>query len=757
MATIQDLGKVAYFNKGAYNSEITYEINDVVSYNGSSYVSLGNENRGNLPTNTNYWSVVAEKGEKGDTGKPFVIEKTYTSIEDMVDDYDNMNVNDYVMIQGNIEEEENATLWTKTDVEVSPYKWVYLADFSGASGITGQTPNIQIGTVTEGNAPSVTRRSGSSNENPILDFVLKTGPKGETGATGNGIQSNVKTSTVGLVDTYTITYTNGTTTTFDVTNGEDGEVTQEQLDETNENVDWLQTLVNQMPTVSGQGTDLSLQDVLNYRLMKFLPQGVSGQFSTTGKNLLPNNATSQAPYGVTVTKNSDGSVTLDGTSTNPFNIVLTTDLSVNAGQYTMSLRNRINGVGIYAYVGGTLTQAVSATADASTIKTTFTLNENTTFNEIRLYIPSGSSFSNLTVYPQIETGVSATSYEPYTDGPAPNSSYPFPVKTVTGENSVVLQNVNSLKNNFVMGSITSYGADSDSDSRARSDYNIVQGNTTYRFSSSNSKIYYVPYFYNSNKTFISYVYNWKPQTTTFTTPVNTKYVRFIFKNNDTDSINLSELTEPMLVKGSTAPTTYVEHEEQTKTLSLGSMELCSTPDGTIRDGIVGTPNNWFKREYIGKVVLDGSEDSWVVSSLVVSGFKSYYISIAPDWQGTNDWPLICSHFKQRPYNDWTTLVADNFVESGGRNVGFRIDESLAGDLTAWKNWLSNNNVKLYYQLKTYQDIPITDTTLINQLNDIYNNAHSYNGVTNITTTYEDGNEQMYLDIEALKNVWNTSL
>lgn len=46
--------------------------------------------------------------------------------------------------------------------------------------------------------------------------------KGEAGDDGNGIVSIVKTSTSGLVDTYTITYTNGTTSTFTVTNGEDG-------------------------------------------------------------------------------------------------------------------------------------------------------------------------------------------------------------------------------------------------------------------------------------------------------------------------------------------------------------------------------------------------------------------------------------------------------------------------------------------------------------------------------------------------------
>ena len=46
--------------------------------------------------------------------------------------------------------------------------------------------------------------------------------KGDTGATGNGILKIEKTSTSGLVDTYTITYTNGNTFNFTVTNGEDG-------------------------------------------------------------------------------------------------------------------------------------------------------------------------------------------------------------------------------------------------------------------------------------------------------------------------------------------------------------------------------------------------------------------------------------------------------------------------------------------------------------------------------------------------------
>ena len=45
------------------------------------------------------------------------------------------------------------------------------------------------------------------------------GDTGEKGDTGNGIASTQKTGTSGLVDTYTITYTNGNTTTFTVSNG----------------------------------------------------------------------------------------------------------------------------------------------------------------------------------------------------------------------------------------------------------------------------------------------------------------------------------------------------------------------------------------------------------------------------------------------------------------------------------------------------------------------------------------------------------
>ena len=63
------------------------------------------------------------------------------------------------------------------------------------------------------------------NTTSVMDLGIPagaTGATGLTGATGTGIQSIDKTSTVGDVDTYTITFTDLSTTTFDVTNGKDG-------------------------------------------------------------------------------------------------------------------------------------------------------------------------------------------------------------------------------------------------------------------------------------------------------------------------------------------------------------------------------------------------------------------------------------------------------------------------------------------------------------------------------------------------------
>ena len=60
MAAI-DLGRLRFYHQGAYNSGTTYEMNDVVTYGGKSYVYVNTTNAsGNLPTNATYWSKMAD-------------------------------------------------------------------------------------------------------------------------------------------------------------------------------------------------------------------------------------------------------------------------------------------------------------------------------------------------------------------------------------------------------------------------------------------------------------------------------------------------------------------------------------------------------------------------------------------------------------------------------------------------------------------------------------------------------------------------
>ena len=248
------------------------------------------------------------------------------------------------------------------------------------------------------------------------------------------------------------------------------------------------------------------------------------------------------------------------------------------------------------------------------------------------------------------------------------------------------------------------------------------------------------FFYDKDKNYIS-KYAFAQGTGTFETPNNCEYVRF----NGT----IVELVEVSFTRGSTAPTTYVEHEGHNYQLSLGDIELNSSPDGTIRDQIVGSPDNWFKREYIGKVVLKSN------SEFITSFSKSSRTTFDIYAMNTTIFPASgikrCTHF--------TCGNGISMLENlGGAwfNAGVQMlvvfAEYGTTTLQDFKDWLDANEVIVWYQKAEYTDIPITDTTLINQLNDIYNNAHSYNGVTNITTTYEEGNEQMYLDASALMDI-----
>lgn len=375
------------------------------------------------------------QGVPGPQGEPFRIKKTYSSVAEMNADFNNMNYGDYVMIASTVEVEDNAKLYTRGE-----FQWIFITDFSGATGIrgeTGLTPNIHIGTVVSGDTPSVTRTG--TNEDPILNFVLKPGEKGETGetgatgATGNGVQSITKTGTNVLVDTYTITYTNGTTTTFEITNGEDGEVTQEQYDELEDRV--LDLERNQKKG-SATGTEIDLTDAFDTRPRYLgIDATETKQVTTTGKNLLGLVDGTYSNNGITAVVNR-GEITLNGTAsaTSFVNIPILENIELVNKTVTLSLNNPIAG-------GDNLTEFRLNTNNVSYMPIKInSVNNNATFtNKTDTYIvvvvrtSSGINYTNFKLKPMLEEGSTATEYEPYTGGnPSPSPDYPQDVETMVG-------------------------------------------------------------------------------------------------------------------------------------------------------------------------------------------------------------------------------------------------------------------------------------------------------------------------------------
>ena len=102
--------------QGAYSAGTAYVVNDVVSYNNSSYICILNST-GNLPTNTTYWSLLAlagTNGTNGTNGTSFIWQGAYNGATAYVaNDVVSYNNSTYICIlasTGNLP--TNTTYWS---------------------------------------------------------------------------------------------------------------------------------------------------------------------------------------------------------------------------------------------------------------------------------------------------------------------------------------------------------------------------------------------------------------------------------------------------------------------------------------------------------------------------------------------------------------------------------------------------------------------------------------------------------------------
>lgn len=382
------LGIVGVLYVGEYDPEKHYEYLNCTTHNGSSYICVNPDGvTGIEPGTTDDWQLSAKQGDTGPQGK------------------------------------------------------------TGETGATGpQGPQGEQGI------------QGPQGEQGIQ------GIQGEQGETGNGIQSITKTSSNGLTDTYTILFTDGSSTTFEVENGKgissiektstednvdtytityndnttstftvtNGEVTKEQLENERKISDSKYARALKTPVTDVESTQIYAEnDVVN----DLVVNGVElTQEIREGYNEIQNEVETCSMGGLDITRNVDGSVTLNGTATENITLYYSTKEIILNGTYIFYLYGK-NGynINLQGAENGSNVAYLTYSSSEKYVKRVY--DTDTILSAFFSYIAIGKTFNNETFYPMITKGEEVKPYEEY--GASPSLDFPSEVQVASEQNITI--------------------------------------------------------------------------------------------------------------------------------------------------------------------------------------------------------------------------------------------------------------------------------------------------------------------------------
>lgn len=323
---------------------------------------------------------------------------------------------------------------------------------------------------------------------------------------------------------------------------------------------------------SSQG-NTHLPDSDKGKIQDMFLYGKSEQAQYKGKNLLKITAKTQTLNGITFTVNEDGTVKVNGTAT------ALTSFSLTGG----SVENTFIGKKIVGCPsGGSKSGYTLAIAYYNSDRQWQAEDFETYSNSVivkdydrmspNIRIQSGAMISNLLFKPMITTDTSATydDFESYVGGiPSPNPEYPQEIKSVV--NPVVKVRGKNLldKNMLEYGSISATGTNVVANTRIRTKDSArfkVKKGEKYVLSSdvlkSGSIMTYINGVYSPTSAVIDS--EWRTLPYAFTVNMNAE-LRFVFRIDNTTSINLNNLNDLQLEYGTTH-TAYEPYTEQSVTL-----------------------------------------------------------------------------------------------------------------------------------------------------------------------------------------------
>lgn len=202
---------------------------------------------------------------------------------------------------------------------------------------------------------------------------------------------------------------------------------------------------------------IHVEDSTMSKLKSLSVEGICQQETTTGTNLCDTALLPITEYGITISKNDDGDIIINGTPDysegyKTFNIG--NQKKLEAGTYTSSIENKKIGLGItFGGFNGHLNILMNETEKTKTITSTETYKINP---QINISYDAGT-FKNYIFNPMIEKSAIVTKYEPYTGGqPSPSPDYPQEIKTIT-DNLIInscTKNLFKMNDNYSKGYTT---------------------------------------------------------------------------------------------------------------------------------------------------------------------------------------------------------------------------------------------------------------------------------------------------------------
>ena len=419
--------------------------------------------------------------------------------------------------------------------------------------------------------------------------------------------------------------------------------------------------------------------------------GAYSQVTTNGKNLLNITSTGGTNNGITYTINDDKSVTLNGATTDTVSQLILNIMTIPNGTYCLNGTKTAN---VYMRIWSeTQQKEIYKSVNSGSFEIT-----NNDVCQIQIYIHRGVTCNNVIIYPQLELGSTATSYEPFTGGIAsPNPEYPQEPKFVgdynEGTQKYNIDFMTSGKNLFDFnklqdGIFTDKSGNINSNASYKSFYQYVP-----------KGIYTIKGFDKSVlavRAIVNGVYSATVQNTFVVDKPS--YLGISFRLNPSATLNKNDKIQISLEEFANEYYEPIGIKTTTVQLNQPLRELPNGVKDTIENGVV--------TRRVGEITFDGSSDeSWILLDS-----KNGYTRFTLSTNSISSASLLCNKLKvvNGVPGTYTQECIIEYIDKVMRVV---VSNDNASSVEQLRTWLQSNPITVWYQLAMPTTEQITLPTL----------------------------------------------